>query len=33
MKLNDAINYLKAYATLHNCKTLGDILKAYNDML
>lgn len=33
MKLDDAIAYLQAYAKLHNCKTLGDILRAYNNML
>ena len=33
MKLDDGIKFLKAYAQKHNCKTLGDILKAYNNML
>ena len=33
MILDDAIKYLQAYAKLHNCKTLGDILRAYNNML
>lgn len=33
MKLDDAIAYLKAYAQKYNCKTLGDILKCYNNML
>ena len=33
MKLDDAIKILKAYAKLHNFKTLGEILKCYNQML
>lgn len=33
MKLIDAIAYLQAFAKKHNCHTLGDVKKAFDDML
>lgn len=33
MKLNEAIAYLKAFQKKYNCHTLGDVKKAFDDML